>query len=109
MDLQPGTLNLFILRALAEGPLHGFAIAAWLREVSGGELLVEEGALYHALHRMARQGWLAAAWGTSEHNRQAKFYRLTATGRRELARQTRAWNRYASLAAAVLGPARRRP
>jgi len=108
MQLQPGTLNLFILRSLADGRRHGFEIAAWLREVSGGELAVEEGALYHALHRMAREGWLATEWGASENNRQAKFYRLTATGRRELHRQAAAWQRYAALLGAVLQPTRRR-
>jgi transcriptional regulator len=108
VQLQPGTLNLFILRALVDGPRHGFAVIAWLRDASAGELAIEEGALYHALHRMERQGWLAAEWGSSEHNRQAKYYRLTPIGRRELQRQTKAWNRYAALAAAVLRPTTRR-
>ena len=102
MDLRQGTLDLFILRSLAGGPQHGYAIVAWLRDASGGELDVEEGALYHALHRMEKRGWLRAEWGASENNRQARFYRLTATGKRELARETTRWQRYAALAARIL-------
>jgi transcriptional regulator len=108
MELRPGTLNLFVLRALAEGPRHGYAIASWLRAVSGGELAVEEGALYHALHRMERSGWLAATFGASDQNRQAKYYRLTAAGHRALSRERRAWTEYAKLVARVLQPGRTR-
>lgn len=108
MELRPGTLNLFILRALADGPRHGYAIASWLRGVSGGELAVEEGALYHALHRMERGGWLAATFGPSEQNRQAKFYRLTAAGQRALGRERRAWTDYTRLVARILQPERSR-
>lgn len=109
MLLQPGTLGMFILRALADGPRHGFAVASWLRDASGGELDVEEGALYHALHRLERHGWIGARWGVSENNRQARYYRLTPRGRRELARQASTWHRYAALVAAVLQPTKRRP
>ena len=108
MDLRHGTLDLFILRALAGGPRHGYAVIAWLREVSGGDLDVEEGALYHALHRMERRGWLAAELGPSENNRQARYYRLTAIGRRELQSETRRWTRYADMAARILQPRRGR-
>src|SRR5262245_42478531 len=108
MDLRHGTLDLFVLRALAEGPRHGYSVIAWLRETSGGELDVEEGALYHALHRMERRGWLAAELGPSENNRQARYYRLTAMGRRELQNETRRWTRYADLAARILQPRRGR-
>ena len=108
MDLRAGTLDLFILRALADGRRHGYAITAWLRSVSDGELAVEEGALYHALHRMEQRGWLAAEWGPSENNRQAKYYRLTPLGRRELGRQTTRWTRYAAMAARILSPPRER-
>jgi PadR family transcriptional regulator, regulatory protein PadR len=104
MDLRHGTLDLFILRALAGGPLHGYAVIAWLRDASGGELDVEEGALYHALHRLERRGLLRADWGPSENRRQARFYRLTPLGRRELARETTRWTRYAALAARILQP-----
>ncbi len=108
MDLRPGTLDLFILRALADGPQHGYAVIAWLRDVSGGELAIEEGALYHALHRMERRGWLAADWGASENNRQARYYRLTAPGRRALETETTSWTRYAALATRILQPGKGR-
>ena len=108
MDLRHGTLDLFVLRALADGPRHGYAVIAWLRDISGGELDVEEGALYHALHRMERRGWLAAELGPSENNRQARYYRLTAIGRRELQREARRWTRYADMAARILQPRRGR-
>jgi transcriptional regulator len=104
VDLRPGTLNLFILRAVAEQPRHGYAIASWLRAASGGELAVEEGALYHALHRLERQGWLRATPGSSDQNRQAKYYRLTPAGRRALERESRSWRDYARLVARILHP-----
>jgi transcriptional regulator len=102
MDLRPGTLNLFILRAVADQPRHGYAIASWLRDASGGALAIEEGALYHALHRLERQGWLRATAGSTDLNRHAKYYRLTAEGRRALARERRSWSDYARLVARVL-------
>jgi transcriptional regulator len=104
MDLRHGTLDLFILRALADAPRHGYDIIAWLRETSGGDLAVEEGALYHALHRMERRGWLRAEWGASSNNRRARYYRLTPLGRRELASETRRWTRYAAMAGRILQP-----
>jgi PadR family transcriptional regulator PadR len=104
MDLRHGTLDLFLLRGLAHGPLHGYGLIAWLRDASGGELDVEEGALYHALHRMERRGWLRADWGPSENRRQARYYRLTPLGRRELSNETKRWTRYAALAARILQP-----
>jgi len=106
VELKPGTLDLFILRALADDPLHGYAIVAWLRRASNEQLGIEEGALYHALHRMERRGWLRAEWGASANNRQARFYRLTAAGRRQLARETLTWQRYADLADRILQPKR---
>jgi transcriptional regulator len=108
IDLRHGTLDLFILRALADGPQHGYAVITWLREASGGHLDIEEGALYHALHRMERRGWIAATWGPSENNRQARFYRLTAPGRRALDEETGRWTRYAAMAARILQPRRGR-
>jgi len=108
MDLRQGTLDLFILRALADGARHGYGVVAWLRDASGGELDVEEGALYHALHRMEKRGWLRADWGASANNRQARFYRLTPLGRRELARERTRWEGYAAMAARILQPGRGR-
>jgi len=104
MQLLPGTLNALVLSTLADGPRHGYAIAEALRRSSRGELLVEEGALYHALHRMEREGWLRATWRASDNNRRAKFYALTAEGRRELKREARAWSRYAAYLTRVLHP-----
>ena len=108
VDLKPGTLDLFILRALADEPRHGYAVVAWLRRASDEQLEIEEGALYHALHRMERRGWLRAEWGASANNRQARFYRLTPAGRRQLERETVTWQRYADLAARILQPTRER-
>lgn len=102
MQVLPGTLHALILGTLTGGPRHGYAIVEALRRSSRGELEVEEGALYHALHRMERRGWVTAEWRASEQNRRAKFYALTAAGRRQLARETRMWTRYAACVRRVL-------
>lgn len=86
-DLLPGTLFLLILRTLARGPLHGYAIARRIRDCSAEALEVEDGSLYPALNRMLVKGWLAAEWGISENNRKARFYRLTPLGRKQLERE----------------------
>jgi transcriptional regulator len=86
-DLLPGTLYLLVLRTLARGPLHGYAIARRIKEASAEALEIEEGSLYPALNRMLVKGWLAAEWGISENNRKARFYRLTHLGRQQLARE----------------------
>ena len=109
MELRPGTLNLFILQSLAGGPRHGYAITAWLRDASGGELAIEEGALYHALHRMERGGWLTSETRPSDANRQARYYRLTPAGRRELSRETQSWRRYVAIAERLFAAGRRQP
>jgi len=83
-DLLPGTLYMMILRTLQEGPLHGYAIARRIRDWSRGDLEIDDGSLYPALNRMLVKGWLKAEWGTSENNRSARFYRLTAAGRKQL-------------------------
>lgn len=98
-----GTLNLLVLRALVEGPLHGLAIMRAIIAGSGEALQVEEGALYPALHRLERDGLLAAEWGRSENNRRARFYRLTRKGRRELERETGRWVRHTEAVARLLG------
>lgn len=92
-DLLPGTLYLMILRTLNQGPLHGYAIAQRIRNWSRGQFQVEDGSLYPALNRMLVKGWLKADWGTSEHNRRARFYRLTPEGRRQLERESGAFNK----------------
>lgn len=92
-NLLQGSLDLLILRTLAAGPHHGYAIARHLHRVSEAFLQVEEGSLYPALHRLARRGWVEAEWAQSEANRRAKFYRLTPAGRKQLRKETTAWRR----------------
>src|ERR1700675_4852100 len=92
-QLLPGTLDLLILKAVSLGPLHGYGVLVRIGQISGGSLLVEQGALYPALFRLVRQGLLKANWGTSDNNRRAKFYELTATGRKRLREETANWNR----------------
>src|SRR6202158_5145928 len=92
-DLLPGTLYLLVLRTLARGPLHGYAIARRIKEASAEALEIEEGSLYPALNRMLVKGWVTAEWGISENNRKARFYTLTAEGRRQLERESRQFDR----------------
>jgi PadR family transcriptional regulator, regulatory protein PadR len=104
LSLLQGTLDLLILRTLALGPQHGQGIARAIQTTSEDELLVEHGALYPALQRLEAKGWISAAWGTSENNRKARFYMLTKTGRKQLARETARWRRMAAAIGRVLGP-----
>ena len=97
-DFLHGTLDTLILRTLTSGPMHGYAIGRWIEEATNCGLELEEGSLYPALYRMEKRGWLDAEWGTSELGRRAKFYRLTRTGRQQLASHTAAW---AAFSAAV--------
>ena len=92
-EFLPGTLYMIILRALASGPMHGYAIAKRIKSASNEALSIEEGSLYPALNRMLVKGWLTAEWGVSENNRKARFYRLTAAGRRQLNLETAEFNR----------------
>src|ERR1700754_4397900 len=101
-ELLPGTLDLLILKAVSLGPLHSYRVLPRLGQISNETLLVEPGALYPALFRLVRQGLLTASWGTSENNRRAKFYELTAAGRRRLRQETESWNRLATAVATVL-------
>lgn len=101
-ELVQGTLPLLILRTLAPGPNHGFAIARRIQQVSKEVLRVEEGSLYPALHRLEVQGWIASEWRMTENNRKAKYYRLTRAGRRQLEREATRWNAIADAIAAVL-------
>ena len=102
-ELLQGTLDMLVLRTLRTGPLHGYAIANRIQQLSDGCLQVEEGSLYPALHRMQRRGWIEAQWGVSESNRKAKYYRLTAAGRRQLVAKTSSWQSLVSAIAGVLG------
>lgn len=103
LDLIRGTLDLFILKALTWGPMHGLAVVRWIETTTRSELQVEEGALYPALHRMEQKGWLSAEWGVTENSRRAKFYKLTARGRRQLTTQLSTWQRYVKAASLILG------
>ncbi len=98
----PGTLDLLILKAVSLGPLHGYGVLLRIGQISGSALLVEQGALYPALFRLVRQGLLKAEWGTSDNNRRAKFYELTAAGRDRLTAETDGWNRLAVAIGAAL-------
>jgi transcriptional regulator len=101
-QILPGTLDLLILKAVSLGPLHGYGILLRIGQISDSALLIEQGALYPALFRLVRQGLLKASWGTSDNNRRAKFYELTAVGKKRLREEADGWNRLASAMAAAL-------
>jgi transcriptional regulator len=100
-----GTLDALILKTLTRGERHGYGIARWIEETTDEAVVVEEGSLYPALYRMERRGWIEAEWGTSELGRKAKFYRITARGRRQLAADTEQWARFAAGVSKILLPA----
>jgi PadR family transcriptional regulator, regulatory protein PadR len=102
-QLLPGTLDLLILKAVSLGPLHGYGILLRIEQISGRALLIEQGALYPALFRLVRQRLLTANWGTSDNNRRAKFYELTAAGRKRLRQEAGDWNRLVAAMTSVLG------
>ena len=107
-ELLHGTLDVLILKTLSWGPMHGFGIGRWIAQLSGGELRIEEGSLYPALYRIERKGWIESSWGLSDNQRRAKFYRLTAEGRRQLLSTADTWTTFAQAVARVLG-AREQP
>ena len=102
LDVLQGTLHMLILKAVSLGPLHGYGILLRIGQISGNALLIEQGALYPGLFRLVRQGLLTASWGTSENNRRAKFYELTAAGRKRLREETDNWNRLATAIGSAL-------
>ena len=102
IDLPQGTLDLLILRTLALGPQHGWAISERIQQISSDVLRVQQGSLYPALHRLERRGWIKAHWGTSENNRRAKYYDLTSSGRKQLGAEKRAWGKLTAAVAQVL-------
>jgi transcriptional regulator len=102
-QLLPGTLDLLILKAVSLGPLHGYGVLLRIGQISGKALLVEQGALYPALFRLVRQGLLKTSWGTSENNRRAKYYELTAAGQKRLKQEQEDWRRLVAAMTAVLG------
>jgi PadR family transcriptional regulator, regulatory protein PadR len=101
-DVLSGTLALLVLKTLARGPMHGYGITVHIQRVSNEVLRVEEGSLYPALHRMEQDGWIRAQWGVSENNRRARYYELTAKGRKQLAQEERNWNQLTEAVASVL-------
>jgi len=102
INILRSSVDLIILKALSWGPRHGYAIAEWIDQATHATILIEEGTLYPALHRLERKGWVDAAWGVSENNRRAKFYDLTRAGRAQLRRETPTWLRHADAIAAAL-------
>jgi PadR family transcriptional regulator PadR len=101
-DLLQGTLDLLVLKTLGLGPQHGWGISQRIQQISRDVLQVNQGSLYPALHRLEQQGWIASEWGTSENNRQAKFYRLTRAGQKQLAAETENWARLTEAVARIL-------
>jgi PadR family transcriptional regulator PadR len=101
-DLLQGTLALLVLKTLARGPMHGYGMTLHIQLISKDILRVEEGSLYPALHRMEQEGWVNAEWGISENNRRARYYRLTAKGRKQLAEEEKNWERFTQAVAHVL-------
>lgn len=96
MDVLQGTLDLLVLKTLGAGPMHGYGVSRWIHERTDSVLLVEDAALYQALHRLARKGLVEARWGLSENNRRARFYALTSTGRQQLRQEITQWRNYAA-------------
>jgi len=107
MNFVQGTLDILILNALSPGPLHGYDVVEWIRATTNGALQIEDGALYTSLHRMEKRGWLAPEWKVSPKGRRAKYYRLTAAGRRQLRAGERRWNRFADAVARMFAARQR--
>jgi len=105
LTLLQGTVDLLILRVLQDGPAHGYAVSRWIRERTDGVLTMEDAALYQALHRLEARNWIEAEWGVSENNRRAKYYSLTAKGRRQLKTEVATWRQYAAAMLRVIEPA----
>jgi len=106
LELLQGTLDMLILKAVSLGPLHGYGVLLRIQQISQERLKIEQGSLYPALYRLEAQGWIASEWGESENKRKAKFYRLTAAGKRRLEAETVKWNEMAGVIAAILETAR---
>jgi len=102
LELLQGTLDMLILKAVSLGPLHGYGILLRIQQISRDRLEIQQGSLYPALYRLEHQGWIASDWGESENKRKAKFYRLTATGKRQLHKETENWDRMADVIGGIL-------
>jgi len=108
LDLLQGTLDLIVLKSLSWGPMHGFGLARWIQSTTDDLLQVEEGSLYPALYRMENRGWIKAQWALTENGRRAKYYRLTAAGRRQLATEAKSWEQITGAIGKIMA-ARREP
>jgi transcriptional regulator len=104
-DLFVGTLDILVLKAVSWGPRHGYAIGRWIRETTSDDVIVQEGALYPALHRLERRGWLAEEWGVTDTGREAKYYSITTEGRAHLRAEAKRWSRFSSAVTRALGAA----
>jgi PadR family transcriptional regulator, regulatory protein PadR len=102
LELLQGTLDMLVLKAVSLGPLHGYGVLLRIQQISGNRLEVPQGSLYPALYRLEHEGWIAGDWGQSENNRRARYYRLTAAGRRRLEAETRKWNEMADVIGVIL-------
>ncbi|MBP6774788.1 MAG: PadR family transcriptional regulator [Gemmatimonadaceae bacterium] len=102
LELVRGTFDLILLKTLSWGPMHGLGVLRWIEHTTGQRLQIEEGALYPALHRLEQKKWLSATWGYTENNRKAKYYRLTALGRRQLVNEVSRWTRYTQAVGMIL-------
>ena len=103
VELLQGTLDMLILKAVSLGPLHGYGVLLRIQQISKDRLEIQQGSLYPALYRLEHQGWITSEWGESENKRKAKYYRLTAAGKRKLQTEAEKWNRMADVIAAILG------
>ena len=108
-ELVQGTLDMLILKAVSLGGLHGYGVLLRLQQLTGGQLQIQQGSLYPALYRLEHQGLIASKWGESDNNRRAKFYTLTAAGRRQLKAEADSWNRFSAVVAGVLGAVPEQP
>ena len=102
LEVLQGTLDMLILKAVSLGPLHGYGVLLRIEQISKQKLKIEQGSLYPALYRLEARGWITSEWGESDNNRKAKFYRLTAVGKRRLEAETARWNEMADVIAAIL-------
>jgi PadR family transcriptional regulator, regulatory protein PadR len=102
IDLLQGTLDMLVLKAVSLGPLHGYGVLLRIQQISQNRLEIQQGSLYPALYRLEHEGWIAGEWGQSENKRRARFYRLTAAGRRRLETEARKWNQFADVVGAIL-------
>jgi PadR family transcriptional regulator, regulatory protein PadR len=103
LELLQGTLDMLILKAVSLGPLHGYGVLLRIQQISKDRLEIQQGSLYPALYRLEHQGWITSEWGESENKRKAKYYRLTAAGKRRLQTETENWNRMSDVIAGILG------